>query len=74
MENINPTFIGFLITCVISLAGFVVWLVKKIIALTSDCSETMKDVRNAVTNNTTALTDNSTALRELQKTMITIKN
>lgn len=73
MTDLNPTFIGFLITCVIGLASFVVWLVKKIIYLTDDCSATMKDVRNAVANNTSAIEDNSIALRELRTTILTIK-
>lgn len=67
MENLNPPFIAFLITCVISLAGFVVWLVKKLIQLTKECSETMKDVKNAVYNNTEAIKDLRTTLTLINK-------
>lgn len=67
MENINPPFIVFLITCVLGLSGFVVWLVKKIIFLTSDCSSTMKDVRNAVTNNTEAIRDLKITIQSIKK-------
>lgn len=74
MLNVDPSIIGFLISAILAMSGFIVWLVKKIISLTQDCSETMKDVRNAVTNNTSAIEDNSIALRELRTTILTIKS
>lgn len=61
------TFITFLITCITALALFIRYLVVKIIALTSDCSSTMKDVRNAVTNNTEAIKELRTTILTLNK-------
>lgn len=74
MQSIDYSFIGFLTLCVLGLSSFIVYLVKKIINLTKDCHEAMRDVKNAVTNNTKAYEDNASAIRELRTTIITIKN
>lgn len=68
------SFIGFLITCVLGLSGFIVWLVKKLIVLIKECTESMKDLKNAVYNNTTAAVDNAESLKELKNTIILINN
>lgn len=65
MEKIDPSIFAFMCSCIVGMGTFSFWLVKKIIVLTKDCSETMKDVRHAVTNNTEAI-------KNLQTTIISI--
>lgn len=57
------TFIGFLITCVLGLASFCVFLVKKVIAITKENTEAFKDLKHAIYSNTTAVNDLKSIIR-----------
>lgn len=60
------TYIGFLITCVVSLSGFSVWLVKKVIKITETNTETYKDLKNSIEKLDISLDNNTEAIKELK--------
>lgn len=55
MQSIEPTVFGFMVSCILAMGTFVVWLVKKILSTTKDCTLAMNDVNNSVKNNTEAI-------------------
>lgn len=51
------TFIGFLVSCVIALAGFSRWLVVKLLSVIKENTEAFRELKNAIYNNTQATSE-----------------
>lgn len=64
-ENIQ--FTAFLITSVMAMAGFIVWLVKKVIKITEENTTASRDLKHAVCNNTEATKDLKQVIQNINK-------